>query len=291
MNKATSNPQGRINATTIILLIVSLLVLVLTIVIVSTGLTPIRIETRVVGAPVCQAASTKGLEFNAKIRGNKYTAITESNAGKGVVYRRQANTTSDYDVAGRLLPGNCQVGFTGFCIGQAVNDFSGGDAQDQQWFILPDDKGYVAGGVVQEIPPGTIGQTPSSCDGGSPEPTTITLDPKPVRRGNRLHIHFNAPNAITVGAAIQINGLQGKEWQQIDLDTKGSDGFELVLSPNTDLSNQVTIFYAACWAGNVPGRATGSSSISGTRVTTAPLSEEEQRQAASIACYQEAGGT
>jgi hypothetical protein len=274
-----------------ILLVLSILVAALIIVGLFTGVIPIRVETRVVGAPVCQAASTKGLEFNAKVRGNKYTAITESNSGKGIVYRHQPKVTSDYDVAGRLLPGNCQIGFVGFCIGQAVKDLSGGQAKDQQWFILPDGKGYVAGAVVQEIPPGTIGQTPSPCPGGSPEPMTITVDPKPVHKGNRLQLDFNAPDAVTIGAAIQVTDSHGKGWQQIGLDTDNSDGFQLVWSPNTDLSDQVTIFYAACWAGNVPGRATGSSSISGTRVTTAPLSEDEARQAASIACYQDAGGT
>lgn len=110
-----------------------------------------EIPTRVVGPPVCEGLDSTGRQFEADTRHVNFTAITEANSGKGVVYRKAANTNSDFDVVGRLLPANCQVGFIGFCIGEPLPDLSNPSAPlDQQWFILPKDRGYVHGGVVQE---------------------------------------------------------------------------------------------------------------------------------------------
>jgi hypothetical protein len=150
----------------LVLLVVALLGLLITGLL--TDALPVNLPTRVVGPPICEGLDTHGRQFTADTRGVRFTAITESNEGRGVVYRRVANTNSDFDVNGRLLPANCQVGFVGFCIGEALPDLSSSKApKDQQWFILPDNRGYVHGGVVQELPPGTIGQEPQKCEDGA----------------------------------------------------------------------------------------------------------------------------
>jgi hypothetical protein len=258
---------------------------------------PLELPTRVVGPPVCEGLDSAGLQFKAKTRGVRFTAITEANEGRGIVYRRMANTNSDLDVVGRLLPANCQVGFVGFCIGEALPELTSPNApQDQQWFILPDNRGYVHGGVVQELPPGTIEQEPSTCDGGRPEPRELrSVGALPAELTAKTSIELSAPGAVTVAAAVYAADVDGViEWRPLAMDIKASDKFLLVLNP-ANLAPQAgaTLLLTVCWAGNVPGRAQIKSTISiGTGNPAAPqASTPDPRQGASVACKQVAGGS
>src|SRR5690606_29494286 len=129
----------------------------------SSDLVSLKWSVRVVGAPVCQGVNGSGVAFTLETEDVAFAGITIANDGRGVVYRSHANTRSEYNVAGRLLPDNCQAGFDGFCIGEAGKDYTGGGSLDQIWFILAEDGDedqvhYVHGGVVQELAPGTIGR-------------------------------------------------------------------------------------------------------------------------------------
>ena len=163
-----------------VLVIICLVLLIGSVISVAAGWAPRpTLQFREIGAPVCQGVNAEGVVFTSKTRGNKYAAITVSNGGRGIVYRRRANTGSDRDVAGRLVPDNCQIGFEGFCIGEPIADATGGHISDQQWFILPDRLGYVSGAVVQELPPGTIDREPQTCEGGRDEPADLLIVAEP----------------------------------------------------------------------------------------------------------------
>lgn len=259
-------------------------------------------EVRLAGAPLCEAVSGegKGRAFTADLDDGPYAALTESNEGRGVVYRGAANTGSDFDVRGRLLPPNCLVAFEGFCIGEPVVDLSDRDGPlDQQWFILPDDEGYVAGGVVQEIAPGTIGETPTECRDGESEPRSIELaSPMPPSIREPTTFEFVAPDAITVGlAAFYRSNDEPPEWQQVGLDTSPGDGFAVSWDP-TAIAPQadVTIYYSVCWAGNVPGKAGRAAVIDldtgdpDGELPSTPIPGVGARDGATVACRSPGGG-
>ena len=261
------------------------------------GAIPVELPTRVIGPPVCEGLNSEGRQFKAKTRGVALMAITESNEGRGVVYRRSANTDSDLDVAGRLLPAGCQVGFVGFCIGEPLQDMSSGDAPlDQQWFILPDGEGYVHGGVVQELPPGVIGKNPENCKGGREEPREMqALGALPTQLTGKLVVQLRAKDAATVASAIYAVDAGGRaEWRPLAIDTNGSDGFALSLD-TAGLARQAaaTLLFVACWAGNVPGRATAQATVAvgqGGSPSKVPAPPDLQL-GSSVACKQVAGGT
>lgn len=257
----------------------------------------LELPTRVVGPPVCEGLDSAGRQFTAKTRGVTFTAITEANEGRGIVYRRAANTNSDLDVVGRLLPANCQVGFVGFCIGEALPELTSPNAPwDQQWFILPDNRGYVHGGVVQELPPGTIDQQPATCKDGRPEPRELqSIGALPVELTGPTSIKLTASGAVTVAAALYAADASGsREWRPLAMDVKASDGFALVLNPAQIVPQAgATLLLTVCWAGNVPGRAEIHSPMTvGTGHTPPPNAEQpDLHQGASVACKQAAGGS
>ena len=280
-----------------LVILLVLLFIVFIVVGLKTGAIPDELPTRIVGAPVCEGLNTNGRQFTADTRGVRFTGITESNSGRGVAYRRTANTNSDFDVAGRLLPGNCQVGFDGFCIGEALRDFtdlSPAAPLDQQWFILPHNRGYIHGGVVQELAPGTIGKEPQNCEGGLDEPTQIaTADPLSGPLSNGVVIKVIAENAATVAAAIYAVDSSGKsKWSPADMDVNASDGFELTLDlGDSTVQSDATLLLTVCWAGNVPGRAISQMSVDiGAPSALKPESTPDMRQGASVACKYLGGG-
>ncbi len=257
------------------------------------GRIPIQSFTSVVGAPICQGANSSGLRFTARTRNTSFAGITELNSGRGVPYRVRANTSSDYDVRGRLLPGNCQVGFTGFCIGEAVPDQSGGDLRDQIWFVLPDNAGLVSGAAVQEFAPGVIGKDPQRCD-GDVEPLGRVSATGVRAPGGQLVYTVKAPRAATVGAAFASTPepSPGTSWAPVGIGTnKGEDTFIL---PGIEKPQQTsTVVFVACWAGNVPATNTSLSVEVLADGTTRPDPQPEteaERNGSSVACRHGAGG-
>jgi len=288
---------GRLVGEGVLLLLLFLLLVSAGILGLAGGALRTEIPTRVVGPPFCEGLDSEGRQFTAETEDVSFTAVTESNEGKGVVYRGVANTNSDFDVRGRLLPANCQVGFVGFCIGEALPDLSSSKAPlDQQWFVLPKNQGYVHGGVVQELPPGTIGKEPQKCDGGRDEPTDLAyVGAPPTRLKGRTRVELQAENAATVAAAIYANGANGNSaWHPLAIDLDSSDGFILTLDTRGIAPQEgATLLFVACWAGNVPGRATTKTTV---RVGSADANQQapappDPREGSSVACKQIAGGS
>lgn len=260
-----------------------------------------------VGPPQCVGFEENGGRFVPPTEGMTYTGIIEANEGRGVVYRRQANALSDYDVRGRLLPANCKLGFVGFCIGQPLQDFTNLQGPwEQQWFVLPEGKGFIHGGVVQEFAPGTIGKEPMNCekDGGEPEPQNIELvQPIDGPVSGTIPLTFSAPNAINVGVALyRLNGNGQTEWEQVAFKGLGAeagrtDEFAMTWEAQAlPPQRRATLLYTVCWGGNVPGRARGEVAVdvaqNGTqeaRVVQEPT-PEQLRQGAAVACSGTSGG-
>lgn len=249
---------------------------------------PEVLQTRIIGAPVCQGADSSGLEFTAETENVPFAAVTEANDGRGVVIRNRADTASDYDVVARLLPDNCLVSFEGFCIGEPVLDLSGGTALDQIWFKLPGKRGYVAGAVVQELPQGVIGKMPEECPGGLPAPTEISYEGPARTAEGAAALTFAASDAVTVGAAVRVDG-GSRAWEQLGLDTTAGDGFRIPWTPPSGARSPAVVVFAACWAGNVPSQAVGSA-VLGEDLRPRGTEDSDLREGASVACRQISGG-
>jgi hypothetical protein len=255
---------------------------------------------RIVGPPQCVGRSEDG-QFDVETNDVPYAAIIEANEGRGVVVRREANAKSDYDVLGRLLPANCLVGFVGFCIGQGLEDLSNrAGPYDQQWFVLPDDRGVVHGGVVQELPPGTIGKEPMECPGSEPAPEMIELTSTvPQQVTAPIVLEFDAPDAINVGAAALSVASDGSlSWRSLGIDDTLGDGFAIEWDPSEEAGmDGVTVVYAVCWAGNVPGAADGHFAVDvpgldgASQTAVEEPDAQELREGAATACYAPSGGS
>lgn len=254
--------------------------------------------TRLAGSALCEAVNSNGSQFVADVTDVEFAAVTESNHGRGVVIRSRPEFTSDYDILGRLLPASCLVGFDGFCIGAPVTDLSAPDGPlDQLWFSLPDDEGFVAGGVVQEFAPGAIGRRPSTDCRGRPEPRRITAAPMGKNLSGPVTLSFSAPHAITVGVAAYYADANGQSgWNQVGLDTTVADGFAVRWNTfSVPPQRDVRIVYAVCWSGYVSGRAIDSLSVNVVRAG-APVAgpaakhQTDLKRGASIACSVPGGG-
>lgn len=262
-----------------------------------------------VGPPQCVRFEEDGDRVVAETENMRFAGIIEANGGRGVVYRSRANAQSDYEVEGRLLPANCQLGFVNFCIGQPLQDFTDLNGPwDQQWFLLPDGQGFLHGGVVQEFPPGTIGREPVNCEeeGGEPEPLSIRLAEAingPVT--GTVPLKLIAPNAINVGVAVYRLGEDNEpEWQRVGFDGVGApedvggEEFAVQWSVNgVPPQRGATLLSTVCWAGNVPGRANDlvSVDVAGANGQEAPQvqapSPEEVQRGAALACSAVSGGS
>jgi hypothetical protein len=272
-----------------------LLGLVIAIVPVISAITP-KPVTHIAGSPICEVVDSDGSRSVTDTT-DGYAAVTELNQGRGVVIRRKPAASSDYDIVGRLLPASCLTGFDGFCIGTPVTDLSAPTGpRDQLWFELPDDEGFVAGGVVQELAPGAIGRTPASdCPQGL-EPKHIRISPVAKTLAGTVQLRFNAPSAITVGAAAYYTDSGGlPDWHQIAFDPDQSNGFTARWNTfSVPPQRKIEVVYAACWAGNVPSRAIGSFSVNiarpRSRPAEPPAGTPNRKLGASIACAVPEGG-
>lgn len=276
----------------------------------SGGSVHLNVDTRTVGAPVCEGVDARGRQFVAETVGTRYTGITEQNestAGRGVVYRRQANTQSDRDIAGRLLPSSCLFGFVDFCIGEPLGELSDESDTaplDQRWFVidLPEGNGYVHGGVVQELPPGTIDQIATPCSPKTRVPGTarlLTEIPAPASAAVTLHVA--AADAVTVGAALfaVVNDPRG-EWVHIGMDmtASGTHQFKIPWEPTAYAPQEGAILLlSVCWAGNVPATSTAEDMQAQAHVVdivaetaAGPSSTPELKEGAAVACRATIGG-
>lgn len=190
----------------------------------------------------------------------------------------------------RTIPAGCDVGFTGFCLGDTVFDMTGG-TDDTRWFTLSGG-GVVASAVVHGNPPAAL--TPSACPDDIPAPDEIALaaDPQPPAGGVRLRA--TGRHLRIVGYAARYTDASGDlGWHQLGFVGSRSPAFEATWQPGR-LPNPprrgapVTIAAVACLGGDGPTGvvAAGAFRWDGSGpVTDTPLAPATRAAAARTACH------
>ena len=118
-------------------------------------------------SPGCPALRTSGASI----------AFTGKTYGSGANVRTGASLQSPVRLR---VPAGCDIGFSGYCIGDVVTDETAG-TPDMRWFIIPDGGGEVASAIVHGDPPASL--TPRPCPDAVPGPASISLAVSPNGTG------------------------------------------------------------------------------------------------------------
>jgi hypothetical protein len=192
------------------------------------------------------------------------------------------------------IPTNCTVGFTGYCLGQAVYDATGA-APDIRWFKLKDGN-VVSSSVIHGNPPEDL--RPSRCnhDRPGPEKITLSISVDQARPGG-LTLDASGANLDLVGFAASdgsaVDEAGDRRWRQIGFTAATGSRFTADLGssqPGTATADGVVLVAAvACLGGNGPTAVVdvkavrmGKSSV--TPVQRPPLDQRETVRAARSAC-------
>jgi transcriptional regulator with XRE-family HTH domain len=176
---------------------------------------------------------------------------------KGVVVRDGAGQDFPIDLR---LPGNCLVGFSGYCVGQPIDDVFEGTL-DSRWFIIRAanslDRHLVSSAVIEGDPP--AGSPPVSCPGSRAVPETIDLSAPAPAAGRQPTLLAVAAGADIVGFAafLPVSGASGApRWQQVAFVQGATDAFAIELNPlggTFVLSpGDVTVAAVVCLAAGAP---------------------------------------
>ncbi|MGC9669452.1 helix-turn-helix domain-containing protein [Planosporangium sp. 12N6] len=184
----------------------------------------------------------------------RHPAFTATTYGPGARARTGAarDQPSPY-----MIPTNCVVGFTGYCLGQMVYDATG-EVPDVRWFKL-EDGNVVSSAVVHGNPPETV--KPSRCEHDRPSPDAVALavSADPDRPGGMV-LSATGANLDLVGFAVSYGQTPGRdgtrEWKQVGF-TAAKDGlFTVALAgaPATAAAagGQAVVAATACLGGDDP---------------------------------------
>ncbi|MDM4721974.1 helix-turn-helix transcriptional regulator [Micromonospora sp. WMMA1363] len=153
------------------------------------------------------------------------------------------------------VPANCELTFTGFCIGDTVTDQTSG-TPDVRWFTVAGG-GVVASAVVHGNPPPSL--RPSPCLRERPVPSSVRLTA--TTRGTGLRLRATGVHLDIVGFAARYptdpdlpNRL---EWSQIALTESAGGAFEASWQPDQlpkPLDSEIPVMFAAvaCLGGGGP---------------------------------------
>ena len=192
----------------------------------------------------------------------------------------------------RMIPGNCTIGFTGYCLGEKVYDASAG-TPDVRWFTVAGG-GVTSSAIVHGNPPPAL--APTRCSNDRPVPDTIGLSVRadPTKPG-AISLQASGKNIDIVGFAASYTpdtALSGaRTWHQIDLVDSANSGFHAMWTPTglgTPTSRaQVIVVAVACLGGDGP---TGVTDVDAVRwhpafqVDRPVLSRQEISTASRSAC-------
>lgn len=114
---------------------------------------------------------------------------------------RRTGASKDFPSVGTRLPGDCTLGFTGYCFGQTLTD-AWLELPDERWFRLADGN-WVASSVILGNPaPDT---DPQPCPGQQPAPTLTGANLDSVssveNTGRTVHVHAD-PAEVTLAVAV-----------------------------------------------------------------------------------------
>lgn len=168
----------------------------------------------------------------------------------------------DFPVRLEIGPGACQLGFSGYCVGQPVVDVLTGTL-DSRWYIISAhgraNKALVASGVIFGEPPND--SPPVSCAGSRTVPRHIELLPGIDAQGaGQPLLRAVSAGADIIGfAALLPSGGPDElpRWQQVGFDQGGPNGFSLQVKPLGNkvpfpTSGDVSIAAVVCLAGGAP---------------------------------------
>lgn len=151
----------------------------------------------------------------------------------------------------REIPAGCEVGFSGFCLGDTVIDKTS-HTPDTRWFILPGG-GTVPAALIHGRPPAAVG--PSACDAGLAPPTAIRLgiEPDPTGKGQFLLRATGVGVRITGYAFRDTSGADGPVWRQVRF-TAAPPSFTVHWRPSVAPAPGQGVFVAAvaCLGGDGP---------------------------------------
>ena len=189
--------------------------------------------------PMCSGARPAAVAFTGT------TSSTGANVRSGA---------SLEDAVVEQLPADCEVQFSGYCLGDVVHDLTGG-SPDMRWFILGDHE-VVASAVIHGNPP--AGLRPTACADDVPAPTSLSFsviaDPS---RSKTLTLRATGAHLAIVGYASFYADAQAPRgrWHQIgviaDLATEPNQPWQLPAA-TAGRSGSVLVFAAACLGGQAP---------------------------------------
>ncbi|WP_328822174.1 helix-turn-helix domain-containing protein [Micromonospora rubida] len=193
-----------------------------------------------------------------------------------------------------MVPAGCSVGFTGFCLGDAVLDATSG-TPDVRWFTVAGG-GVMASGIVHGNPAGEA--APVDCPGGRTPPTEITLAAEPTpeagtaERG-RLRLRAAGRRVDVVGfAAYYADDSRGlPRWHQLALTGPSGPAFTAEWRPArqhppVQPSGAVLLAAAACLGGDGPTDVLDVRRVAGARLAapSRPLDPGQRVAAGRAAC-------
>lgn len=191
----------------------------------------------------------------------------------------------------QTIPAECDVGFTGFCLGDTVIDQTAG-TPDIRWFTLPGG-GVVASAIIHGNPPDAL--APAECAGGRAAPETINLDVADAPAdGPGLRLRATGVGVRIVGfAALYADTTNEMRWHQIGFTGSAAPRFDLLwdpglLPPQPRPGEGVTVAAVACLGGDGPTRVADAKVVrpdAGQAVTTPRLPRETLDAATRAACH------
>lgn len=201
------------------------------------------------GAQACPSTNSNEAVFS----GQTYVQGTNERAG--------ANLDSP-EV--RRLPAQCELSFSGYCLGQSLRDQRSG-SPDMRWFKLADGSGVVASAIIHGNPPPNL--SPSECPNDAPPPAVVQLHiaAAPGARGTEM-LSASGIDAPIVGYAAyyserQEADIQAPAWHEIALNDRSyepqpewhlADVSAAISSLTGTPAGTVPVIAVACYGGGAP---------------------------------------
>jgi hypothetical protein len=228
--------------------------------------------------PVVTAGGCPKLPDKRVFTGETYGAGTPVRSG-----------ASESEPVLRTVPGNCTLGFTGYCLGAKTRDATSG-TPDIRWFVLADGN-VVPSAIVHGNPPASL--SPGRCRNDRPGPGSISLAvTADATKPGGLLITATGSNLEIVGFAVRHAGSAdagAARWRQLSLSggAEFTGAWHPAQSTGVLASEPVTIVAVACLGGGGPTGVVDAKAASAGDPSAArqpSLAPQEVAAAARSAC-------
>ncbi|MFE0458398.1 helix-turn-helix domain-containing protein [Kitasatospora sp. NPDC058965] len=245
-------------------------------------------------SPSASAAPDCGVDASIAPADNAKTKFFATTYGAGAHVHPSASLNSSIL---RTVPAGCQLHFSGYCLGDVVNDSFGG-APDMRWFQLSTG-GLVASAIVHGNPPKDL--PASSCPGEAPLPSGVTLafratasDAGSVEleaTGTHLALvgfaaYFTSPLASPPAGASASPTSTGPTWHHLDLvelkDSQFSSVWRVAPIRAAQPGTPITVVAVACLGGGGPTDVADARLLPADLPPTDPTAKPTLPQAATL---------